>query len=81
MGSLMFYCPQNTISAIFEKCVMDSRTDGRMDGRTDRRTDGQTDGRTDIASYRDAWMHLKIVYRQNEMAKANIGKWNKKHGL
>ena len=47
MSSLMFYCLQLSISAIFEKRL--------TDGRTDRRTDG----RTDKASYRDAWTHLK----------------------
>ena len=47
MASMIFYWPQEPISTIFKKPV--------TDGLTDRRTDG----RTDIASYRDAWMHLK----------------------
>ena len=50
MSSLMFCCPQNSISVIFEKRVTYGRTDGR--------TDGPTDGPTDKASYRDAWTHL-----------------------
>ena len=44
MGSLVFNCPQDTISAIFEKRV------------TDRRTHGRTDRRTDKASYIDAFL-------------------------
>ena len=43
----MFYCPQDSILAIFEKRV------------TDGPTDQPTDRRTDIGSYRDAWTHLK----------------------
>ena len=35
---------------------MDRPTDGWTDGRTD----GQTNGPMDTASYRDAWMHLKM---------------------
>jgi len=34
MSSLMFCCPQNSISAIFEKRLTDGPTDGRTDGRT-----------------------------------------------
>ena len=34
MSSLMFYGPQVSISAIFEKRVTDPRTDGPTDGRT-----------------------------------------------
>ena len=38
MSSLMFCCPQISISAMFEKRVMDRPTDQRMDQRTDGRT-------------------------------------------
>ena len=34
MSSLMFCCPQISISAMFEKRVMDRPTDRRTDGRT-----------------------------------------------
>ena len=34
MDSLMMYCPQDSISAIFEKRVTNGRTDGRTDGQT-----------------------------------------------
>ena len=43
IGSLMLYCPQVSISAIFEKRVTDPWTHRPMDK----------------ASYRDAWTHLK----------------------
>ena len=53
MRSLM-YCLKVLISVIFEKWVMDPRTDQRTDQRTDK------------ASYRDAWTHLKnesVLYK------------------
>ena len=40
MGFMMFYWPQEPISAIFE--TPDGRTDGLTDGWMDRRTDGRT---------------------------------------
>ena len=43
MDSLMFYCPQYSISAIFEKHLTHKQTNGLMVK----------------ASYRDAWMPLK----------------------
>ena len=50
--------------AFYEKHLTHGPTHRLMDrwtnGRTDRRMDRRTDGRTDKASYRDAWMHLKI---------------------
>ena len=49
MSSLMFGCPQNSISTIFEKRLTHGPTDQRTDGRTDK------------ASYRDAWTHLKTT--------------------
>ena len=39
---LMFYWPQETISAIFEKHMTDRRTDRPTDGPTDGPMDGQT---------------------------------------
>ena len=47
MGSMMFYWPQEPISAIFEKRVTDRHTDRHMDRRTDGPTDWQTDGPMD----------------------------------
>ena len=60
MSSLMFCCPQNSISAIFEKRL--------THGPTDRRTDG----RTDKASYRDAWTHLKRVSGGKWVGEADV---------
>ena len=53
MSSLMFCCPQNSISAIFEKRVTDGPTHGRTDGPTDK------------ASYRVACPQLKTYQMIN----------------
>ena len=50
MSSLLFYCLKVLISAVYEKRVMDPRTDPW--------TDGPTDGQSLLA-----WTHLKILFQ------------------
>ena len=60
-GSLILYCPQFSISMIFEKRVTDPQTDAWTNGPTNQWTHRRTEGLTDKASYRDAWTYLKKV--------------------
>ena len=46
MGSLMFYCPQDSISAIFEKRLTDHQTNRQTCKLMDREINEQTDGWT-----------------------------------
>ena len=53
MVSMMFYCPQDFFSAIFEKRV----TDRRADRQTDKRIDGQTHETMDPWMDGSTWTH------------------------